>query len=217
MAIRVLLADDHALFRSGVKSELEMHDDIRVIGEAENGIEAVNLTRKINPDVVIMDVSMPQLNGIEATRRIKADQPLTAIIGLSIHRESHLVKGLLSAGASGFLLKTIKPSSLVRAVREVADGQAYLSPEIAKDIVSDYWTASDPKLEKSEIGRLTPREREVVQLLAEGNKSREAAEILHISVKTVETHRKQIMDKLKIRSLPQLTKWAIRNGLTSLD
>ena len=215
MSIRIILADDHRIFRQGLRSLLEKETELELLGEAENGRKAVELAGELLPDVVVMDVSMPDLNGMEATRQIVSRVPGTKIIGLSIHSDRSFVEGMLKAGASGYLLKECDSEEFIRAIRAVALGQTYLSPAVAAVVVDDYVdqarTKADPKSQ-----RLTAREREVLQLLAEGLSSKEMAAELNISVKTVENHRHQIMERLSIHSVAELTKFAIRQGITSL-
>ena len=215
MSIRIILADDHRIFRQGLRSLLEKETELELLGEAENGRKAVELAGELLPDVVVMDVSMPDLNGMEATRQIVSRVPGTKIIGLSIHSDRSFVEGMLKAGASGYLLKECDSEEFIRAIRAVALGQTYLSPAVAAVVVDDYVdqarTKADPKSQ-----RLTAREREVLQLLAEGLSSKEMAAELNISVKTVENHRHQIMERLSIHSVAELTKFAIRQGITTL-
>lgn len=214
--IRILLADDHKIMRDGLRTLVEKIPDMTIAGEAENGREAVKMARKLIPDVVVMDVSMVDLNGIEATLQIHKEQPGIKIIALSMHCDRRFVRGMLEAGASGYLLKDCAFEELARAIKTVVSQKTYLSPEISDIIVKDY-------LLKSSAGpttvytALTAREREVLQLLAEGKSTRQMAELLHVSIKTIETHRRQIMDKLNIHSIAELTKYALREGLTSLD
>ena len=216
MAIRILLADDHKIVREGLRTLIEKQPEIEVVGEADSGRRALKLTRELKPDVVIMDITMPDLNGIEATRQIHSEIPGVKVIGLSMHSDRRLVAGMLMAGASGYLLKEdCDCAELARAIRAVASDQTYLSPKIGEVVIKDYvrhlsMTTSSP------FSILTPREREVLQLLAEGKSTKEIASSLHVSVKTVETHRNKIMEKLDIRSIAELTKYAIRERLTPL-
>ena len=216
MGVRVLIADDHRIVRDGLRSLIAEEQDMSVVGEAENGRAAVELAQELSPDVVIMDVSMPGLNGLEATRQIRKAVPAPRVIALSMHADRRFVTGMLSAGASGYLLKDCAFEELVRAIRAVASGQTYLSPGVAGAVVQDYvnrLAASDQPAPSV----LSPREREVLQLVAEGWATKEIAAQLHVSVKTIETHRRQIMDKLGVGSVAELTKQAIRMGLTSLE
>jgi len=216
MSIRVLLADDHQITRQGLRSLLEKKADIEVIAEAENGRKAVELAKQLSPDVVIMDITMPDLNGIEASRQIIRDNETTKIIALSIHSDTLFISEMLKSGADGYLLKDCAFEELEQAIRTVVGGKVYLSPSISGVVVEDYLH----RLSKSGIDNvelLTDREREVLQLIAEGKSTKQTALKLHISVKTVETHRRQIMNKLDIYTVAELTKYAIRKGLTALD
>ena len=216
MSTRVLLADDHKMVRDGLRSLLEKQSDMEVVAEAENGRKAVRLAQERRPEVVIMDISMPDLNGIEATRQMIAAQPDIKVIALSMHSDRRFVVGMLEAGAAGFLLKDSAFEELVRAVKAVLANQIYLCPEVAGTVIKDYVRRIAPAEPlASEI--LTAREREVLQLIAEGYSTKQIASHLHVSAKTVETHRRQIMEKLGLYSIAELTKYAIREGLTSLE
>ena len=214
MTIKILVADDHQIMREGLRTMLEKEHDITVVGEAEDGRMTHRLARELVPDVIIMDVAMPDLNGIEATRQIIADLPGVKIIALSMHDDRRFVLNMLKAGASGYMLKDCAFKDLAKAIRVVMSNKTYLSEEIADIVVKDYLASSTPA-GSSAFQLLSPREREVLQLLAEGKTSSQIGESLHISVKTVETHRQQIMVKLKIKTVAELTKYAIREGLTS--
>jgi two-component system response regulator NreC len=213
MSIKVLIADDHQIMREGLRTMLEQEHDIQVLGEAEDGRMIHRLARELQPDVIIMDVAMPDLNGIEATRQIIAELPKVKIIALSMHDDRRFVLNMLKAGAVGYMLKDCAFKDLAKAIRVVMSQKIYLSHEVADIVVKDYLSSSQP-VESSAFHLLSPREREVLQLIAEGKTSAQVGESLHISVKTVETHRQQIMVKLKIRSVAELTKYAIREGLT---
>ena len=216
MSIRILLADDHKITRQGLRSLLDKEFDMEVVAEAEQGRTAVRLVRELSPQVVIMDVTMPDLNGVEAARQIVSEFPDVKIIALSMHSDSLFVTEMLRSGASGYLLKDCAFEELARAIRTVVAGRTYLSPSISGVVVDDYLhRLSKADLPGSEV--LTDREREVLQLLAEGKSTKQIALKLHISVKTVETHRRQIMNKLDIHTVAELTKYAIRKGLTSLE
>ncbi len=193
---------------------LEKELDIKVVGEAEDGRMTERMARELVPDVIIMDVAMPDLNGIEATRQIVAGLPGVKIIALSMHNDRRFVLNMLKAGAAGYMLKDCAFKDLAKAIRVVMLNKTYLSDEIADIVVKDYLASATPT-ESSVFHLLSPREREVLQLIAEGKTSAAIADNLHISVKTVETHRQQIMVKLKIKSVAELTKYAIREGLTS--
>lgn len=216
MSIKILLADDHQITRQGLRSLLEKQADMKVVAEASDGRMAVDIVRRQSPDVVIMDVTMPDLNGVEATRQITADYKDVRVIALSMHSDTQFVSEMLKSGASGYLLKDCAFEELTGAIRAVMAGGVYLSPAISGVVVDDYLhrlTKSHPL--NSDV--LTDREREVLQLLAEGKSTKRIALKLHISIKTVETHRRQMMNKLDIHSVAELTKYAIRKGLTSLE
>jgi len=216
MSIRILLADDHKILRDGLRALLEKQSGMEVIAEAGDGRATVQLVRELLPNVVIMDIAMPDLNGIEATRQITALAPNVKIVALSMHSDKRFVAEMLKAGASGYLLKDCAFEELDNAIRAVIANRTYLSPKIADIIIKDY-TRLFPKTEFSVFSILTLREREVLQLLAEGKTTKEISSSLNISAKTVETYRKQIMDKLDIHSIAELTKYAVREGLTSLE
>lgn len=216
MDIKILLADDHKITRDGLKALLENQPHMRVVGEAENGRLAVRLALELAPDVVVMDINMPELNGIEATRQILADLPDTRIIALSMYSDKRYVVGMLKAGVSGYLLKNCAFDELVTAISQVMKNQNYMSQKIAGTVMKDYASILESS-DSSPASQLTVREREVLQLIAEGMKTRDIAERIHVSVKTVETHRQQIMRKLNAKSVAELTKIALREGLTSLD
>jgi DNA-binding NarL/FixJ family response regulator len=190
---------------------------MEVLAEAEDGRDAVRLVRKLSPQVVIMDVGMPDLNGIEATRQILQESPETKVIALSMHSDRRFVTNMLKAGASGYLLKDSAFEELATAIRVVMARKTYLSHEIAHVVVKDYVQGGGSKDDPSVFSVLSPREREVLQLMAEGKTNRQIAETLNVSLKTVETHRQQIMNKLEIHNIVELTKYAIREGLASLD
>jgi DNA-binding NarL/FixJ family response regulator len=213
--IRILIADDHKIMREGLLSLLEKQQNMEVIAEAENGRKAVQLALAKRPDIVIMDISMPELNGIEATRQILADLSETRVIALSMHSDKRFVVEMFQAGASGFLLKDCAYQELALAINTVAAHQTYLSPEVAGVMIEDYINRF-PVPTSSPSSILTGREREVLQLVAEGWPTKKIADHLYVSVKTVETHRRQIMKKLDIYSIADLTKYAIREGLTSI-
>ncbi len=214
MSIKVLIADDHQIIREGLRTMLEKEPDIEVLGEAEDGRMIQRLAMDLSPDVIIMDVAMPDLNGIEATRQIVATRPGVKIIALSMHDDRRFVLNMLKAGAAGYMLKDCAFKDLATAIRVVMSDRIYLSHEVADIVVKDYLSTTS-SAESSAFQLLSPREREVLQLIAEGKTSALIADSLHISIKTVETHRQQIMVKLKIRSVAELTKYAIREGLTS--
>ena len=216
MSISVVLADDHEIIRNGLRSLLEKETDIEVVGETQDGRTAVRLAKDLNPDVIVMDVSMPDLNGIEATGEISSRAPRTRVLGLSMHSDRRFVARMLQAGAAGYLLKECAYDEFVRAVRTVASGKTYLSPGVADGIVEAF--VRRPSAEAPAAASvLTPRQREVLQLVAEGRSTKQVAAHLHVSTKTVDTHRHEIMNKLGLRSIAELTKFAIREGLTSLE
>ena len=212
MKIKVIIVDDHQMVREGLRSLLVGEKDMEVIAEAGDGWEGVRLAEKLAPDVVIMDIAMPELNGIEATRQILARTTGVRVMVLSMHSDKRFVERTLKAGASGYLLKDCAFEELVRAIRTVMAGQIYLSPGIASLVVREYL---ENGLDSPPV--LSAREREVLQLIAEGKSTKEVGTLLHISIKTVETHRQQIMKKLHLRTVAELTKYAIREGLTTLD
>jgi len=216
MVIRVVLADDHRIVREGLRAVLASEPDFEVAGEASNGRETITLARKIEPDIIVMDISMPDLNGIDATRLIMDLQLGCRILALSGHAEEQFVKGMLQAGAAGYLLKECAGEELMLALHTVSRGRIYVSPDIASVVVSDYVALLSGEA-TAEGPVLSSREREVLQLIAEGRTTAHIAEQLHLSVKTVESHRKHIMDKLDIRTVAGLTKYAIREGISSLD
>ncbi len=216
MSIGVLLVDDHAIIREGLRSLLEKQPDMEVLADTDEGRKAVELVRELSPDVVIMDVTMAGLNGIEATRLIVAEFPEVKVIALSIHSQRRFIADMLSAGATGYILKECLFDELVQAIQAVAAGGRYLSPRIARVVVEDYvkrlsTTADSP------LAALTGREREVLQLVAEGKSTKEIARGLHVSTKTIEANRRQIMEKLDVHSVAELTKCAVREGLTTLE
>jgi len=216
VSIRIVLADDHAIVRDGLRSLLEQQADMRVVAEAADGLEAVRVTGDTQPDVVIMDASMPSLNGIEATRRISEQYPNVRVICLSIHNESQFVSAMLEAGASGYLLKDCAFEELVQAIRIVMGGRVYISPSVGR-VVADHFKAGSDELVVSAFSVLTARERMVLQLLAEGLGTKEVGAHLNLSAKTIASHREHIMQKLDIRSIAGLTKYAIQQGLTALE
>jgi DNA-binding NarL/FixJ family response regulator len=214
--IRVLLADDHRLFRDGLRTLLEQEADLEVVGVAADGQSVLSLVGTCRPNVVLMDVSMPGLNGLEATRHLRADHPDVAVLMLSMHVDHRFVVEALRAGALGYVPKDCEISELSAAIRTVCRRQLHLSPSLAGRIVQDYLALMDNRPD-SAFSVLSAREREVLQMLAEGCSSKDIAGTLRVSIKTVETHRKNIMDKLNIHSVAELTKYAIREGLTHLE
>lgn len=216
MSIKILLAEDHTLVRSGIRSLLEASSDVEVIGEAGDGRVAIDLCDQLQPNLVLMDVAMPGLNGIEATRKIRANHPNMRVIMLSMHGDRQYVYESLKAGAGGYLLKAAAFTDLLAAIRAVMAGKTYLSPPLSDVVMDDYVRRAQGDLQGSELEKLSAREREVLQLISEGNSSAAVADLLHISVRTVDTHRHNIMEKLNIHSIAGLTRFAIRHGLGSL-
>lgn len=214
MSIRILLADDHIIFREGMRSLLSREPDIEVVGGAENGRETVRLACELKPDVIVMDITMPDLNGMEATRQIKKRIPDTKVLCLSMHSDRRYVLDMFRAGVSGYLLKNCAFKELSQAIHIVAMNQIYISPQIAHIIV-DESIARQPPVTSSVYSILTPREREVLQLIAEGKNTKQMALKMHLSTKTIEAHRRRLMRKLNIHSVAELTKYAVGEGLTS--
>ena len=216
MGIRIIIADDHKILLQGLKTLIEQEPDMEVVGEAEDGLRAVTMVRELIPHVVIMDIKMPELNGIEATQQILSEVSDVKVIALSMYADRRFVASMLKAGACGYLLKDCAFEELARAIRLAMSNKTYLSPGIAEIVVKDYATLNSGPSE-SVFSALTVREREVLQLVVEGKRTSQIAEILDISIKTVETHRQQIMQKLGTKSVAELTKYAIREGLTTLE
>jgi len=215
MKIRVLLADDHVMMRGGLRMLLEQNAELAVVGEAEDGRETVRLAKKLSPDVVVMDIAMPDMNGIEATRQIIAEHPGIKVIALSMHSDRHFVSEMLKAGATAYLLKQCAVDELITAIKTVMKNQTYLSSCIS-GVVVDNFVRNASRSEPTVFSHLTDREREVLQLMAEGKSSKVIANQLNLSIKTIETHRMKIMEKLDIHTVAELTKYAVREGLTSL-
>lgn len=216
MTIRIILADDHRIIRDGLKALLRAEADFEVIAEAEDGRTAVRLATELSPDVVVMDISMPDLNGIEATRQITADGKGTKVVALSALSDGKIVSSIIDAGASGYIPKDAAFEELATAIRSVISERVYISPQVTGALVDRMRTQS-LHADKSIFNLLSPREREVLQLLAEGKATKETARELRVSVKTVETHRRNMMEKLNIHSVAELTKYAIREGITALE
>lgn len=212
--IRVLLVDDHTIVRQGLRALLDSHEDIEVVGEAENGREAFEKTEQMIPDIVVLDITMPNLNGIEATRQIKKLNPEIKVIILTVHDNEEYVHQVLQAGASGYLLKESAVSDLVSAINAIKKGDIFLSPAISKVVVKDYIRRAEEGSEDFDsLSQLTSREREVLQLIAEGHTNRKVARLLKLSVKTVDVHRSHIKEKLQIHDTVGLIKYSIRKGL----
>jgi DNA-binding NarL/FixJ family response regulator len=214
--VRIVIADDHKLFRMGLRQLIERHQEVEIVGEAATGLEAIALAKEISPDIVLMDISMPELNGIEATNRIHSELPEVRVVIVSMHSDRRYVLEALKAGAKGYLLKDSTPEEVFRALQKVMTNKFYLSPQINEQVIEGYLNPNKNDA-TSAFGILSGREREVLQLLAEGKSTKQIAELLNLSAKTVETHRMHIMDKLDIHTLPELTRYALREGLTSLE
>lgn len=214
MSIKIILVDDHKLFRDGLFSLLDKHPGFEVIAQASDGRTALKLLEEMSPNVMVIDIAMPGMNGIEAAKRIKNEYPDVKIIALSMHSDRQYIEGMLKAGASGYLLKDCAFEELISAIRTVVENHIYLSAKISDIVVSDYIQSSSNNVTFSS---LTSREREVLQLLAEGVGTKDIASKLCVSVKTIETHRHNIMNKLNLYSVAKLTKYAIRSGMTSLE
>lgn len=212
--IRILLADDHRILRDGIRSLLEEHADLQVIGEAEDGRAAVELTRKLKPDLVLMDIAMPLLNGIEATRQIKRDLPETHILMLTMSEDESNIRRALAAGAMGYMLKDCAAEDLIAAIHRVACGESVLSPAITRLVIEDYLRWADVPAKEDDC--LTGREREVLQLIAEGYTNKEIGEILSISDKTVKAHRGNLMSKLDLHDTGELIKYAIQKKIIEI-
>ena len=216
MTVRLLLADDHRIFRDGLRPLLAAHADLQVVAEAEDGEEALRLCLQHRPDVAVLDISMPGLNGLEVARCLAREAPEVRVIFLSMHSDRRYVLEALRVGAKGYLLKDAGFDELLSAVRAVHDGHVFLGDAVNEQVLRDYLSLAETGGDGA-LAPLSPREREVLKLLAEGGSTKEIAHELSVSVKTVETHRKAVMDKLEIRSIAELTKYAIREGLTALD
>ncbi|MBI9019017.1 MAG: response regulator transcription factor [Phycisphaerae bacterium] len=214
MAIKIILADDHTVIRAGIRSLLDKCPNIVVIAEASDGRETVEKAAQLKPDIIIMDIAMPNLNGVEATRKIKADNSRVKILALSMHADKRYIIETLKAGASGYILKNCAVKELTDAINTINNNQTYLSPSIA-EVVLDELLNDNTDVKNNSV--LTAREKEVLQLISEGKSTKKIAMELHISVSTIETHRRQAMEKLNIHSIAELTKYAIREGLTTLE
>ncbi|MBD1914595.1 MULTISPECIES: response regulator transcription factor [Cyanophyceae] len=213
--IQLVIADNHALVRAGFRLLVEDIDGIEVVGEAENGHEALQLVETLKPQIVLMDIAMPEMNGLEATARIAHEFPQVRVLILSMHANEEYVYQALRSGASGYLLKDSGIEDLERALRAIARGETYLCPAISKYVVSDYVRRLSQ--DQSPLDQITPRQREILRLIAEGKSTKDIAAMLYISTKTVETHRTQLMDRLDIHDIAGLVRYAIRMGLVVLD
>jgi DNA-binding NarL/FixJ family response regulator len=215
--IRVLIVDDHAIVRAGMRMLLESDPEMEIVGEGETGVDALRLACELEPDVIVMDVTMPEMDGVEATRRIKAERPDMAVLAVTIHEGTDYFFQMLQAGSSGYVPKRAAPDDLIRAIRTVADGKVFLEPGVAKDLVADYLQRVQGGEERDSYDGLTEREREVLTHIAEGETNREIALKLTIAAKTVDRHCENIMQKLNLHSRTELVKYAIRKNLISLD
>ncbi len=215
--VTIVLADDHTVVRQGLAKLLEAEPDFKVVGDAENGREAVGKVEKLLPDVVLMDIAMPMLNGIEATRQIKKISPKTKVVILSMHSHARYINELFSLGASGYLLKNSTGSDIVAAIRAALKGDHYLSPAISSQVIQDYISMKKESATDDLYGQLSNREREVFQMIAEGRSTKEISDILCISPSTVKTHRTKIMEKLQVENISQLVQFAIRLGIVDIQ
>ncbi len=213
--VRIFLADDHTVIRAGIRLVLERQPDLHVVGEASDGRETVNAIERLHPDVVVMDISMPNLNGIEATRQILANGVAVSIVVLSMHADEEYVLRALKAGARGYLLKESAEADLIAAVRAVVSGKSFFSPAISRLLVEDYVRQLQDRDIEDSYELLTTREREILQLVAEGKSNKDIANLLNLSVYTVETHRSNIMEKLNLHGVPELILYAVRKGVIS--
>lgn len=214
--IRILLAEDHHIVREGLRVLIEKQGDMQVVAEADNGRQALQFTRKHKPDIIVMDISMPVLNGIDASRQILEENPQIRVIALSMHSDKQYVDGMLRAGVTGYLLKDCAAEELIQCIRVVKSGRIYLSPAITPILVREFIHPQRNEVPAFDAD-LSAREREVLQMIAEGRSTKEIAESMCISVKTVESHRKNIMEKTDLHRVADLVKYAIRRGLTSVD
>ena len=215
MKIKVLVVDDHQLFREGIVTLLSSSENIEVIAQAEDGQEAIEKVKLVKPDVVLIDIAMPRMNGIDATKKIKSQMPEVKIIILSMHLEKEYVKGVLEAGADGYLVKNCTYLQLTDAIQSVYGGKKYLSQDITDQVISGYLSPADAK--ELEYDKLSEREKEIFLMFTEGRSTREIGDILFISVKTVNTHKQNILEKLQLKSTADIVKYALKNGLIHLD
>ena len=217
MKTRILIVDDHQIIREGLISLIDKQDDMEVVGQCENGRDAIEMAIELKPQVILMDISMPGLNGIDATEQIKKQCPQSKILALSMNNCKRMVSSMLKAGAAGYILKECAFTELIRAVAAVKTGHTYLSPGLTDIIVEDYvMQLTAPSTDRVQSSQLSSREREVLQLIAEGFSTKEIALQLHVSAKTIATHREHIMEKLDIHNVASLTKYAVQEGLTTL-
>ena len=217
MSIKILIADDHGMVRQGLHLLLEQQDDMEVVGDVPDGRQAVELACRLEPDIILMDIAMPKLNGIDATKKIINEYPKTKVIALSAHCDKSFITDMLIAGVSGYILKDGMADELIGAIRLVQDGQQYLSPKVAKMVITEYVANCQTLPEASLANQLTPKERELIKILTGNKSNKEAARLLHLSIKTIDARRRTAMDKLGITGIADLTKFAIRAGLTRLD
>ncbi|MEI8122135.1 MAG: response regulator transcription factor [bacterium] len=217
MAIRIALCDDHQIIREGLRSLLEKQSDMTVVGEGTNGLEAINIAREKKPDIIVLDIAMPELNGIAAARRITVDFPSIKILALSMHSDHHFVTEMLEAGASGYMLKDSAFSELTNAIRTIMKGGLFISPRLASSVLESFTGKGKTAAKNHRKIDLSERESEILQMISEGKSSKLISSGLGISIKTVETHRQHIMQKLGVHNVAALTKFAIREGLTSLE
>ena len=216
MKIKILLADDHKILRNGMRSMIEKEPDLEVVGEAENGITAVQMACDLNPDVVIMDIAMPGINGVDATREILSKAPEIKVLALSTYSEKQFIFTMLKAGALGYLVKDCAFEELVSAVRSVAENKIYIAPKVLNIVVKEYLNHESQELPKDDV-QITPRERDVLRLITKGKNTKEVASELYVSAKTIETHRQNIISKLGIHNVAELTLYAVQSGLITLD
>ncbi len=213
MRTTILLADDHVVIRSGLRMIIEKNDDFQVVGEADDGRQAVSLAAQLKPDVIVMDVAMPNLNGIDATRQILADHPQIAVLVLSMNSDETYILRALKSGAKAYLLKDSAEADLIRAIRAVREGKSFFSPAVSRTLLEDYVRQLERRGEEDTYELLSAREREILQLIAEGKSNKEVANLLHLSLHTVETHRTHILQKLNLHSIPELILYAVRKGI----
>lgn len=211
--IRVLIVDDHTLFRESLRSLLGAVNSVEVVGEAGNGVEAINKAAQLQPDVILMDIAMPDMNGLQATRRIKKENPSIKVLVLTMHETEQYIREMLKAGASGYILKRAPASELISAIRVVSSGDAFLYPPVARKVLDGYREQIKGEKKEGREKRLTSRELEILSLIAEGRTSKEIARLLSVSVNTIETHRLNLMKKLEVHDRSQLVRYAIREGL----
>ena len=212
-SLRIVIVDDHAVVRRGVAALLESQRGWKVVGEAVTGREAVELVRRLRPDVVVMDLSLPELNGLEATRQIVKEFPQTEVLVLTMHHSEQLARDVLQAGARGYVLKSDADQNLIAAVDTLRQHKPFLTSKVTEFVLDGYMRASEEADDRTASSAVTPREREIIQLIAEGHSNKEAASTLGVSVKTIEAHRANIMKKLRLRSITDLVRYAIRNRL----